>query len=237
MYFDFLLDDVRSLIQYIEKCKEKGYVGALNDISGSYMRLISRTKYVWYFCEDLKYSDLDDNVKGNSMEFDALLYRLKTLEYRLQSAMKYSHLHIDVAFEELEQIIIDEIEMAEHFIDIAVAWVTNDKICQALNAASKRGVLIRMIINDDDINKGIEKRLNSNIILYKAPNHGTFQKNKMHNKFCIFDSEKVITGSYNWTNTANYNNENIVIILNEQIAKSYRKQFNMLVISIDDNKL
>lgn len=134
---------------------------------------------------------MDDNVKGNAMEFDALLYRLKTLQYKLQSAMKYSNLHIDVAFEKLEQIILKEIERAEHFIDIAVARITNNNICQVLKAALKRGIIIRIIINDE-INNGIEAKLSSSIILYKAPKHGAYQNNIMHNKFCIFDDETVI---------------------------------------------
>ncbi|WP_338562985.1 phospholipase D-like domain-containing protein [Acinetobacter sp. KS-LM10] len=34
-------------------------------------------------------------------------------------------------------------------------------------------------------------------------------KNLMHHKFCIIDLKKVITDSFNWTEKANFNFENI----------------------------
>src|SRR5699024_5624515 len=35
---------------------------------------------------------------------------------------------------------------------------------------------------------------------------------RMHNKFCVIDKNVVITGSYNWTNRARSNDENITVI-------------------------
>ena len=44
----------------------------------------------------------------------------------------------------------------------------------------------------------------------------------MHNKFAIFDNKKVITGSYNWTYSAEYNNlESIIISKEENLIKRY----------------
>ncbi|MCG8696967.1 MAG: phospholipase D-like domain-containing protein [Bacteroidales bacterium] len=45
------------------------------------------------------------------------------------------------------------------------------------------------------------------------------------NKFCVIDLEKVIHGSYNWTNKAQYNNETISIIDSRLEAKKYADQF------------
>lgn len=48
----------------------------------------------------------------------------------------------------------------------------------------------------------------------------------MHNKFCIFDN-KVITGSFNMSNNANFNNnESIIIIENKEIADLYNNYFD-----------
>lgn len=33
----------------------------------------------------------------------------------------------------------------------------------------------------------------------------------MHHKFCVIDLERVIDGSYNWTNNANYSGKGINI--------------------------
>ncbi len=49
----------------------------------------------------------------------------------------------------------------------------------------------------------------------------------MHNKFCVFDSNIVITGSMNPSNNGNFNNnESIIIINNSTIAKQYENYFN-----------
>jgi hypothetical protein len=53
----------------------------------------------------------------------------------------------------------------------------------------------------------------------------------MHNKYCIIDSNTVITGSYNYTYFAeSINQENIVIIKdNEDIINKYKENFNKLI--------
>lgn len=233
MNYESYLGEINSLVEYISEYKENGYIGALGDIANSYQNLTSRIRYNWYFCDGIMYSDIDENVKGNAMEFDALLHKLKTLKSRLNSAVSYSSLHVDVAFDKLEQFIIREIEKSDISIDIAVAWITNENICNALSTASNKGVQIRILMNDDEINQYTPSMLGQSITVFKAPKHGKYQKNFMHNKFCIFDVNTVITGSYNWTKAANYHNENIVIVLNEEIAKKFRVRFNELVKEIN----
>jgi phosphatidylserine/phosphatidylglycerophosphate/cardiolipin synthase-like enzyme len=54
-------------------------------------------------------------------------------------------------------------------------------------------------------------------------------KSKMHNKFCIFDGNYVLTGSTNPTNNGfNKNNNNVLIIDSEYIAENYEEEFNEL---------
>ena len=49
----------------------------------------------------------------------------------------------------------------------------------------------------------------------------------MHNKFCIIDDSITITGSYNWTVSADLrNDENVLIIKSRELARRYREQFN-----------
>jgi phosphatidylserine/phosphatidylglycerophosphate/cardiolipin synthase-like enzyme len=47
----------------------------------------------------------------------------------------------------------------------------------------------------------------------------------MNNKFCVIDLEKIIHGSYNWTNKAQYNNETILIIDSRLEAEKFADQF------------
>lgn len=51
----------------------------------------------------------------------------------------------------------------------------------------------------------------------------------MHNKFCVIDDSIVITGSFNPTeNDNNLNNNNIVVIYSNNLAKNYEDEFNEL---------
>ena len=48
----------------------------------------------------------------------------------------------------------------------------------------------------------------------------------MHHKVCIIDEKIVVTGSFNPTGSGDYrNDENILIIHNEEIAKRFVEEF------------
>lgn len=55
----------------------------------------------------------------------------------------------------------------------------------------------------------------------------------MHHKFCIIDLKKVITGSFNWTNKANFNNENISVIEQREQGEAYAQEFLKLIKDIE----
>ena len=51
----------------------------------------------------------------------------------------------------------------------------------------------------------------------------------MHNKFAVIDGRTVLTGSFNWTITADTkNDENLLVITDKELAQKYVKQFNRL---------
>jgi phospholipase D len=51
----------------------------------------------------------------------------------------------------------------------------------------------------------------------------------VHNKFAVVDSMRVLTGSFNWTYSAeNRNWENLVIIDSPTLAKAYAQQFHRM---------
>lgn len=52
---------------------------------------------------------------------------------------------------------------------------------------------------------------------------------KLHHKFAIIDNDIVITGSQNWSTTANYNNdETVLIIKNPVVAANFQQEFAQL---------
>lgn len=51
----------------------------------------------------------------------------------------------------------------------------------------------------------------------------------LHHKFAVIDEKKVIMGSHNWSASANYNNdENILIIENPNTAQQYKAEYSRL---------
>jgi len=57
------------------------------------------------------------------------------------------------------------------------------------------------------------------------PRHGWNEYNRMHDKFCIIDLEYVMHGSYNWTATANYNEETLATALDREFVKKFADEF------------
>lgn len=142
-----------------------------------------------------------------------------------------------VYFENIESVLLTNIASAEKRIYIAVAWFTNSILFDKLIKALKRDVEVKVLILDDILNKnefGLDFGLlvnNGADIRFSTPRKGT-----MHNKFCVID-DKVITGSYNWTYHANMNDENIVVIDEIDITKSYCEHYDSLFNSCEPIKL
>jgi phosphatidylserine/phosphatidylglycerophosphate/cardiolipin synthase-like enzyme len=53
-------------------------------------------------------------------------------------------------------------------------------------------------------------------------------KRILHDKFIVIDKERVISGSYNFTEKANSNNENIILAEVPMVAKFYARLFEIL---------
>lgn len=116
-------------------------------------------------------------------------------------------------FSNIEATIQRELDAAQISITVAVAWLTASKLFDALVRAAKRGVLVRIALQDDNINRSstlaMERLTAANGQCYWITN----KKGHFHHKFCIIDNNIVINGSYNWTNNARlHNDENIMII-------------------------
>jgi len=127
-------------------------------------------------------------------------------------------------FVNIKAFISEELNRATYIIWIAVAWFTDKDLANLLYKKAKQGVNIQIVLNDDKINSGLKEKLKEHFEVFLAPSNDKFSK-LMHNKFCVIDLEKVIHGSYNWTNKAQYNNETISIIDSRLEAKKFASQF------------
>lgn len=131
----------------------------------------------------------------------------------------------EVVFDNIEQRILKEIKDAHYAIFVSVAWFTNKKLFNALLEKAKNNCYVSLIIQLDDINSqsGIEY---SQIEIGRSECLKISKESELlHDKFCVIDFKKVITGSYNWTYKASHNSENILILNDPSVATQYISRF------------
>lgn len=174
-------------------------------------------KLILAFLEDWK---VNNNPKNNFL-FDECL---KIGQRLIGDETEKSDNKIETCFDDIQKNIIELIKQARFTIWIAMAWFTDEKIFSYLVKKQKEGINIQLIINDDDINRQSTLNYEKYFEVYKIKNIGNYQ-NIMHNKFCVIDLKIVINGSYNWTRKAQYNEENINIIQNREIAEEFASKF------------
>lgn len=128
-------------------------------------------------------------------------------------------------FIDIQNSILAALEKAKLFIDVAMAWFTNDVLRDKLLEMQTRGVRVQLVIYKDGVNAkhGVD---------LSGLNHKFVRGDRggiMHNKFCVIDNQVVITGSYNWsTNAETRNDENISVQLDPEQATAYSLEFRRL---------
>jgi len=131
-------------------------------------------------------------------------------------------------YDDPESIIIEKIDNAKDFINIAMYTFTDREIAQSILKAKDRGVDIKIYLDRSQVNAKYTKSryfINNGIKNIRISSNNYI----MHNKFAVIDNEMVITGSYNWTASAGErNNENLLVIDDKNIIKEYQNQFNIL---------
>ncbi len=123
--------------------------------------------------------------------------------------------------------IVGEFRRSTKTADVCVFTITDDRIVDAMPKAHQRGVKVRVISDDEkstdtgsDVARiakaGLDVRTDS------SPSH-------MHHKFAVFDNERVVTGSYNWTRSAAaHNHENLIISDDDELVLAFSKTFTRL---------
>lgn len=101
--------------------------------------------------------------------------------------------------------------------------ISAEEIAQALVDAFKRGVDVKLVIDDDNFSgKCITMLLDAGVPLV-TDNRSAL----MHNKFAIIDRNSVFTGSYNTTdNCAHKNNNNSVLFRSTALAEIFINEFD-----------
>lgn len=150
--------------------------------------------------------------------------------FRKRSYVRIENTDINVYFspeDKVENIILKTLRTAKKSIHFMAFSFTSDKIGKEMIRMFKEGVKVYGIMEKIGSNtrysefikmklQGISVKLDKN-------------RYRMHHKVIIIDSKKIITGSYNFTAAANErNDENILIMENEAVAREYLKEFYRL---------
>jgi phosphatidylserine/phosphatidylglycerophosphate/cardiolipin synthase-like enzyme len=121
--------------------------------------------------------------------------------------------------------IVTAIENTKSSIFVQAYSFTSAPIAQALVNAKKRGIEIFVILDKSQKTEKYTSAsfLNNNgIPVYIDSKHAI-----AHNKIIIIDNKTIITGSFNFSKSAEERNaENLLIIEDIQLAKTYLKNWN-----------
>jgi hypothetical protein len=133
---------------------------------------------------------------------------------------------IESEFKEINKKILNLLDKSLSSIKIAVAWLSDKEILDLLIKKSSLGIDIEIITSDKNDKETVDefflKLKSSNALVLKI---NSIDDSIMHHKFCIIDERILITGSYNWSYNAKNNFENILIIKDESIIKSFLNEF------------
>ena len=132
-------------------------------------------------------------------------------------------------------------------INLALFVFSEQKIADILQGEAQEGVKIKALIDKEFIfrnysegldmlgvalTKNCKYELNNNPWQIPIKTVGIADLpvgDKMHHKFAIVNSDIVITGSHNWSNAANLNNdETLLVIKNTIVAKHFLQEFSHL---------
>ena len=130
------------------------------------------------------------------------------------------------------QRIIDALNSADTDLDIETMLITRTDLALAIVDAEERGADVNVIANyagdnSESVNAILEDNLSAGKFIFDD-----FANGILHNKLAVIDvseplsDPQVITGSHNWSNSANdKNDENTLIIHSNIIANIYYQQF------------
>jgi phosphatidylserine/phosphatidylglycerophosphate/cardiolipin synthase-like enzyme len=127
-----------------------------------------------------------------------------------------------------DEILADAIDQARLSVDVAAYNFNLWSIRDALIHAHQRGVVVRMVVESDNM----EDREVQQIKDAGIPVIGDQQENLMHNKFVVIDRADVWTGSMNFSVGGAYkDNNNLIHLHSIQAAEDYTTEFEEMFIS------
>ncbi len=127
---------------------------------------------------------------------------------------------IDVPFEQM-------IDNTQNTLDIAAFEFNNEVLTQAILRAKARGVTVRVVTDNVHGTQDTADTSLARFVEAGIPVVDDGRSALMHNKFMIFDSQYLLTGSWNYTVNDTYrNNNNALLLRSQRTVENYQTEFN-----------
>lgn len=123
--------------------------------------------------------------------------------------------------------LLKTLQLAKHSIDVCMLTIASREVSDALIAAHRAGVIVRVVTNDEQMmysgtqvsrlrQAGIQVRIDESEF-------------RMHHKFAVVDGELLMSGSLNWTTQGLCGNqENVIITSEPNLVWPFLNQFELL---------
>ncbi len=128
----------------------------------------------------------------------------------------------------VDEHLIDLIQSAEQSIYFMAFSFTSDSIAEAILERAQNGVIVAGVLEESQVESNIGsdydrfRQAGLDIRLDGNPRN-------MHHKVIIFDEKTVVTGSYNFSNSAeNVNDENVLVFYDPQISDLFITEFERI---------
>ncbi|MBN1484063.1 MAG: phospholipase [Chloroflexia bacterium] len=131
----------------------------------------------------------------------------------------------------LDAVLVADLDRAQQSIDLASFDLDLSSVAQALIRAHQRGVRVRVIVDDENLEDEIVLELCEALDQAGIPIVYDQRNAFMHNKFAVIDKQVLWTGSWNLTDNGAYrNNNNALRFELAELAENYTVEFEEMFV-------
>lgn len=255
MHHKFIVIDNQKVITGSANFTHSGIHGDLDNLdtrgNTNHLLVINDAKLAQIFTEEFNYMWGD----GVANQKDSLFGLKKP--FRSARRLNIGNSQVTVKFSPTSRqqswqqstngLIVDTLNQATESVDLALFVFSKQPISNALQRRYQQGVQIKALIDANfayqyysegldllgaELSRNCQYAQNNNpwqppIETVGIPNLP--KGDKLHHKFAVIDQKTVITGSHNWSFSANYtNDETLLVINNPIIAEHFEREFERL---------
>lgn len=137
-----------------------------------------------------------------------------------------------------EEALVDAIRDSKESVEVAIFTLTSSAVTEVLETRATNGVTVRVLADEVEAKQRWSKvrsleRSDAGLEVRRFVPGDSDEtggdRPKMHHKFCVIDGRTVITGSYNYSRSADRENcENLLLLRDKKLAAVYRAEFERL---------